>query len=69
MAVSIETMLETLEELPPIEKINFGEPIQEEEIKSNDEPVPRRPCTSWDCGCPRSRPDFPVNPRSTPRKM
>lgn len=30
---------ETLEELPPIEKINFGEPIQEEEIKSNDEPV------------------------------
>ena len=30
---------ETLEELPPIEKINFGEPIQEEETKTGDEPA------------------------------
>lgn len=29
---------ETLEELPPIEKISFGEPIQEEEINTNDQP-------------------------------
>ena len=29
---------ETLEELPPIEKISFGEPIQEEGINTNDQP-------------------------------
>ena len=29
---------ETLEELPPIEKISFGEPIQEQGINTNDQP-------------------------------
>ena len=30
---------ETLEELPPIEKINFGEPVQEEETQASAEPI------------------------------